>query len=300
MKRSLLAGTLAATFLLVPSAALASEHLGSLQVVTEAVSVPTDGVEVVAVHGVPPETFAALGVDDTAVDVWVNGEVAFSFSYGDTQVVDTLEAGTEYTLEVAPAGSEEPILDLGPVSLEDGTSTSVVAHLDANGDPTLAAYGNETDATGIQVFHTASFGAVDIIAGGAAALEGVENGATARIDLDGGTTAEGVGVAPAGDEVAIDLGDVEVPADTLVLAYAIGALPADEDADDAADDPATDDATDDAATDDDMDEDHEAPTHVDAGEAGLATSGLPAWTLGLMALGALALAVPAAAAVRRR
>lgn len=288
MKRSLLAGALAATFLLAPSAALASEHLGSLQVVTEAVTAPTDGVEVVAVHGVPPETFAALGVDDTAVDVWVNGEVAFTFSYGDTQVVDSLEAGTEYTLEVAPAGSDEAILDLGPVSLEDGTSTSVVAHLDASGAPTLAAYGNETDATGIQVFHTAAFGAVDVLAGGEPVLEGVENGATARIDLEGGTTAEGVGIAPAGEDVAIDLGDVDVPADTLVLAYAVGQLPADDGADETTDDTAAE------------SEEGETPTHVAAGDAGLADTGLPAWTLGLMALGAASLAVPAVAAARRR
>jgi CubicO group peptidase (beta-lactamase class C family) len=139
MKRSLLAAAAAGSLLLVPSAALASDHLGSLQVVTEAVTVPTDGVEVVAVHGVPPEVFEALGADDTAVDVWVDGEVAFSFSYGDTQVVDTLEAGTEYTLAVAPAGSDEAILELGPVSLEDGTSTSVVAHLDGSGNPVLEA-----------------------------------------------------------------------------------------------------------------------------------------------------------------
>jgi hypothetical protein len=291
MKRSLLAAGLAASLMLVPTAALASSHLGSLQVVTEAVSVPSEGAEVVAVHGVPPETFAALGVDDTAVDVWVNGEVAFTFSYGDTQVVDSLEPGTEYTIEVAPAGSEDAILDLGPVSLEDGTSTSVVAHLDASGDPVLAAYGNETDATGIQVFHTANFGAVDIIAGGDPVLEGVENGATARIDLDGGTSVEGVGVAPAGDDVAIDLGTVEVPADTLVLAYAIGALPVE----DAAEEDATDDATDEAA-----DADREAPTHVAAGEAGLVDAGLPVWVLGLMGLGLASLAVPTVAAVRRR
>ena len=291
MKRSLLAAGLAASLMLVPTAALASSHLGSLQVVTEAVSVPSDGAEVVAVHGVPPETFAALGVDDTAVDVWVNGEVAFTFSYGDTQVVDSLEPGTEYTIEVAPAGSEDAILDLGPVSLEDGTSTSVVAHLDASGDPVLAAYGNETDATGIQVFHTANFGAVDIIAGGDPVLEGVENGATARIDLDGGTSVEGVGVAPAGDDVAIDLGTVEVPEDTLVLAYAIGQLPVDD---------ATEDDTHDDATDEAADADREAPTHVAAGEAGLVDSGLPVWVLGLMGLGLASLAVPAAASVRRR
>jgi hypothetical protein len=295
MKRTLTAAAVTAAVMLVPAGAIAQDGLGSLQVVTEAVSVPSEGAEVVAVHGVPDEVFDALGADSSDVDVLVNGEVAFTFAYGETQVVDSLEAGTEYTIEVAPAGSDDAILELGPVSLEDGTSTSVVAHLNGSGDPVLEAYGNETDATGIQVFHTANFGAVDIIAGGEPALEGVENGATARIDVDGGTTVEGVGVAPAGDDVAIDLGDVEVPEDTLVLAYAVGQLPAgDGDTDDTTD---SDDASDDAATDATGDE--QRPTHVDSGQAGLASDAMPAWVVGLMALGALGLATPAIARSRR-
>jgi hypothetical protein len=293
MKRKLTAAAVTAAVLLVPAAAVAQDGLGSLQVVTEAISVPSEGAEVVAVHGVPDEVFDALGADSSDVDVLVNGDVAFTFGYGDTQVVDSLEAGTEYTIEVAPAGSDDAILSLGPVTLEEGTSTSVVAHLNASGDPVLEAYGNETDATGIQVFHTANFGAVDIVAGGEPVLEGVENGATARIDIEGGTTVEGVGVAPAGDDVALDLGDVEVPADTLVLAYAVGQLPVGGDGEDAADDADADDAAaDDAAG-------EERPTHVAAGEAGLATDAMPAWVVGLMALGALGVAAPAVARARR-
>jgi hypothetical protein len=294
MKRKLTAAAVTAAVLLVPAAAVAQDGLGSLQVVTEAISVPSEGAEVVAVHGVPDEVFDALGADSSDVDVLVNGDVAFTFGYGDTQVVDSLEAGTEYTIEVAPAGSDDAILSLGPVTLEEGTSTSVVAHLNASGDPVLEAYGNETDATGIQVFHTANFGAVDIVAGGEPVLEGVENGATARIDIEGGTTVEGVGVAPAGDDVALDLGDVEVPADTLVLAYAVGQLPVGGDGEDAADDADADDA---AAGDDAAGE--ERPTHVAAGEAGLATDAMPAWVVGLMALGALGVAAPAVARARR-
>jgi hypothetical protein len=303
MKRTLTAAAVSAAVLLVPAAAVAQDGLGSLQVVTEAVSVPSEGAEVVAVHGVPDEVFDALGADSTDVDVLVNGDVAFTFGYGDTQVVDSLEAGTEYTIEVAPAGSDDAILELGPVTLEDGTSTSVVAHLDGSGDPVLEAYGNETDATGIQVFHTANFGAVDIIAGGEPVLEGVENGATARIDLEGGTTVEGVGVAPAGGDVAIDLGDVEVPADTLVLAYAVGQLPAGGEDDGTDTDTDTDgDMTDDATSGEAHDgaaADGERPTHVAAGEAGLASDAMPAWVAGLMALGALGIAAPVVARVRR-
>lgn len=50
----------------------------------------------------------------------------------------------------------------------------------------------------------------------------------------------------------------------------------------------------------DVDGDTDAPTAVHSGTAGLAASGLPMWVAGLMALGALGLAVPAAASAPRR
>lgn len=287
MRRSITTAIAAAALLTVPMTAAADSHLGSLQVVTETVSVPTDGVEVVAVHGVPTEVFEALGVDSSEVDVIVNGDVAFSFEFGDTQVVDSLPAATDLTIEVAPAGGD-PILELGPVQLEEGTSTSVVAHLDTDGNPVLEAYGNETDDTGIQVFHTANFGPVDIVAGGEV-VEGfsdVPNGVTARIDVPGGDTVPGVGVAPAGGDVAIDLGDVTVPAETLVLAYAVGQLPpaeADEEVEEVQED-----------------DDQVAPSRVDSGQAGLASDAMPLWVLSLMALGFAAIALPTVAAARRR
>lgn len=295
MRRSLTTAAAAAALLTLPLAAAAQEGLGSLQVVTEAITVPTDGAEVVAVHGVPPEVFEALGADSSEVDVIVNGDVAFSFEFGDTQVVDSLPADTDLTIEVAPAGGD-PILELGPVQLEDGTSTSVVAHLTDGGDPVLEAYANEADATGIQVFHTANFGPVDVVVGEDRALEGAANGTTARIDVPGGTDVEGVGVAPAGDDVAIDLGTVTVPEDTLVLAYAVGQLPvaADEEADAPADDTADDADTDTAA------DDEQAPTRVDSGQAGLASDTMPLWVVTLMGLGLVAVTVPTVAAVRRR
>jgi hypothetical protein len=290
MKRTFIAATAAAALALTPAAAIADSHLGSLQVVTEAVSVPTDGTQVVAVHGVPDEVFTALGADSSEVGVTVDGAEAFTFSYGDTQVVDDLPAG-DYEIAVTAGG--EPLLGPIDASLAEGVSASIVAHLDADGAPTLAVYVNETDGTGIQVFHTANFGAVDIIAGGDAALSDVTNGVTARIDVPGGTDVEGVGIAPAGGDIAIDLGTVTVPEDTLVLAYAVGQLPADEGDEDGA-------TEDDGTAEDDADEAGTAPTAVHAGSAGLATDALPAWVLGLMGLGALAIAVPAAAAVRTR
>ncbi len=198
MNRRILTGIVAAALAVLPAAAAsASSH---------------DTAEVVVVHGVP-------GLE---VDVLVDGAAAIEgFNFGDDPVVTSLPAGS-YTLAVAAAGTTDPVLTLD-ATLVAGTSVTVAAHLDASGNPQLRAYVNENSATGIQPFHLANFGAVDIFAGGEPVLEGVTNGQTARIDVDGGTTVPGVGIGAAGSgEVAIDLGSVTVPANTLVLAYAIG------------------------------------------------------------------------------
>jgi hypothetical protein len=297
MRKRIIAAAAAAALLLVPAAAMAQDGTA----------------EVVAVHGIPQSIFDTLGADTTAVDVYVAGsydDPLLTFEFGDVESLD-VPAGA-YDLEVYASGSDpeagDPVLSLSTPELAAGASASVVAQLNEAGDtPSLEAYINENDGTGIQVFHTAAFGAVDIIAGGEAALEGVVNGDTARIDVPGGTTVPGVGVAPAGGEVAIEIGDVTVPDSTLVLAYAIGS--ADDEslqvvtgttavsaaADDNGDDNGTEDDADDAGT-----TDGERPTAVHSGSGGLAADGMPLWVLGLMGLGALGVTGPALSAIRSR
>jgi hypothetical protein len=297
MRKRIIAAAAAAALTLVPAAAMAQDGTA----------------EVVAVHGIPQSIFDTLGADSTAVDVYVAesyDEPLLTFEFGDVESLD-VPAGA-YDLEVYASGADpsagDPVLALSTPELSAGVSASVVAQLNEAGDtPSLEAYVNQTDGTGIQVFHTAAFGAVDIIADGAPVLEGVVNGDTARVDVPGGTTVPGVGVAPAGGDVAIPIGDVTVPEDTLVLAYAIGAAE-DESltvvtgstaataADDAGDtDDADDDADEDAAADTE-----ERPTAVHSGTGGLAADTMPLWVLSLMGLGALALTAPAVAAVRKR
>lgn len=241
--------------------------------------------EVVIVHGVP----------ELEVDVWVDDERAIEgFNFGDVTVTSLPEG--DYTLAVSEAGGDEPILTLD-ASLQAGTSVTVAAYLDADGNPQLEAFGNENDATGIQPFHLAAFGPVAIVAGGEAALDDVPNGATARIDVPGGTTVEGVGVAPAGStDIAIDLGDVTVPEDTLLLAYAIGPDAGEELPTVVVQDISV--ASADADT--DADDDGDQPTAVHSGTGGLAADqGLPVVVLGLMALGALGLLAPAVTSARQ-
>ncbi len=188
-------GVAAATLALLPLTAAAAD----------------EDAEVVVVHGVP-------GLE---VDILVDGEAAITgFEFGDITKTE-LPAG-DYTLGVAATGTTDAILTL-EASLTAGASVTVAAYLDTDGDPQLAAFVNETGATGIQPFHLANFGEVDILSGTTAVLEGVANSQTARIDVDGGTTVEDVGIGAAGSgTAALTLGDVTVPENTLVLVYAIG------------------------------------------------------------------------------
>lgn len=285
MKHRLLAASAAAMLVLAPTAAFAANH---------------EMAEVVAVHGIPQSVFDTLGADTTAVDVYVAGSYDASlvtFEFGETGTLQVPPGA--YDLEVFPAGADtggDPVLTLTTPELSAGMSASVVAQLNEAGDtPSLTAYVNQTDATGIQVFHTAAFGPVDIVAGGEVALAGAANGDTARIDVPGDTTVPGVGVAPAGGDVALDLGDVTVPADTLVLAYAIGS------ADDGSLQVVTATTMAMGSADDGTDEDADGmPTRVDAGSAGLAAPGTDLGMLTLLLAGAALLFAPVAATVARR
>ena len=279
MKKTLTAALAAAALAVIPaSAAMADAHLGSLQLLTQTIDVPAaeDTAQVVVVHGVP----------DVEVNVWVNGEPGpdevLGINFTDIAVLD-LPADT-YSIAVAPADGDLDDAVIGPVdvTVEAGMSYSIVAHLDADAGITATVEGNVTDeGEGIQVFHTAAFGAVDILPTEATGLEGVTNGATAFV-ATGVADVEGVGVAAAGEsEAALDLGTVSVPEGTSILAYAVGALP-------------------DAADDDADAEDTPAPDAVDAGTGGALNTGLPVWVAALMALGAMGLVAPAVATARRR
>ena len=191
-------GVAAATLALLPLTAAAAQ---------EAV-----GAEIVVVHGVP-------GLE---VDVLVDGTAAITgFEFGDV-VKTTLPAG-DYTFAVAATGTTTPILTTD-ATLGAGLSATIAAYLDTNGTPLLKAFVNENGASGIQPFHLADFGAVDILSGTTTVLGPVTNGQTARIDVPGGTTVAdvGIGAAPAGGTAALELGDVTVARNQLVLVYAIG------------------------------------------------------------------------------
>ena len=161
------------------------------------------------------------GVPGLEVDILVDGAAAITgFEFGGV-VKTSLPAG-DYTFGVAAAGTTTAILEI-EASLGAGLSATIAAFLDADGNPQLRAFVNENGASGIQPFHLANFGAVDILSGTTTVLGPVTNGQTARIDVAGGTTVADVGIAAAGTgTAALTLGDVTVLRNQLVLVYAIG------------------------------------------------------------------------------
>jgi hypothetical protein len=225
--------------------------------------------DVTVVHGVP----------DLTVDVYVNGEVALeSFEFGTVTDPIELPAG-DYAIEIRAAGEpadSEPALS-GSATVADDTNASIVAHLDADGNPTLSVFVNNLSpiAAGdsrVTVRHTAAAPAVDVLANGAALITSLANPDEASADVPAGTYSVAVAAAGTTDPV-LGPTDLALGAGTSTIVYAVGSLEAgnlqllaQEIAGLGA-----------------------APSGVPAGDSGLvAESGLPAWGIALLSLAGIA------------
>jgi len=143
-------------------------------------ALPAQDATVTVLHGIP-------GLN-APVDVIANGSQLFSFSYGDQEGPLTLPPGS-YALEVQQNGAT--LLSLNATLAAD-TDYSVIANLDAGGNPQLNAFVNPLDnvtlpTSRLYVRHTAEAPAVDIILeqNGAtvATIPGVTNGQEAQADV---------------------------------------------------------------------------------------------------------------------
>ncbi|MEQ8438201.1 MAG: DUF4397 domain-containing protein [Ilumatobacter fluminis] len=185
-----------------------------------AVSNAQDAADVTLLHGIPGAT----------VDVAVDGEVVIpGFEPGDTQDLSAFAGQTLANLEVRAAGTEDVVI--GPVeefAVPASGSWTVVAHLDADGAPTVSPFENNAAPTAdgegrLTVRHTAAAPAVDLVVGDARPIEGAENGASADLDLPAGEIA-GAQLAPAGGDPIVDVPTVNLTAGTNLIVYAVGSL----------------------------------------------------------------------------
>jgi hypothetical protein len=176
---------------------LAVGLLATVGVAGPAQAISASSSDVYVVHGIP-------GLP-TPVDVYVNGTLTLDeFTFGTVAGPLDLPAGN-YSIQVFTAngvpGTDTPAIDVPSAAVPANKSVSLVAQLDAAGDPTLGVFENDisTIPAGqgrLTVRHTAEAGAVAIVANGAIAFDNVSNGDQGVTLLPvGGITA---GVAGAG------------------------------------------------------------------------------------------------------
>ncbi len=179
-----------------------------------------DDTSITLLHGIP-------GVP---VDVAVDGEVLLAdFEPGATQDITAFAGQTLTNLEVRLANTED--VAIGPVAEFAVPATgnwTVIAHLDAEGTPTVTPFENNTAMTAdsqgrLTVRHAAAAPAVDLVVGDARPIENAANGASAELDLPAGEIA-GAQIAPTGGDPIADVPTVDLPAGSNLIVYAVGSL----------------------------------------------------------------------------
>ena len=147
---------------------------------------------VTVIHGIPGLT----------VDVYVNGKLTLEDFAPDTVTAPLeLPAGT-YQIAIRPANAaadSTPVL-AGSATLPAGANASIVAHLDASGQPKLTVFVNDTSSLAagnarLVVRHTAAAPAVDVLANGKPAFTNLTNPNQATADLPAGTISASVAAA---------------------------------------------------------------------------------------------------------
>ena len=173
------------------------------------------------------------GIPDVTVDVYAGGEAVFEdFAFGDTQDLSALAGQTLTDVEVRVAGTEDVAIDAGDVQLPASGNHTIVAHLDAEGTPTIGVFDNDTAqiAAGqgrLTVRHTAAAPAVDVLANGQAAFTNIVNGQEGKADLPVGTISASVVPTGATEPVVIGPADLGIQDGTSLIVYAVGSLEAD-------------------------------------------------------------------------
>ena len=120
-------------------------------------------------------------------------------------------------------------IDAGDVALPASGNYTVIAHLGADGTPTLGVFENDVSTLDagkgrLTVRHTAAAPAVDILANGAVAFSAVTNGNGGTADLDVGTISATVVPAGATEPVVIGPADLPIVEGESLIVYAVGSL----------------------------------------------------------------------------
>jgi hypothetical protein len=170
------------------------------------------------------------GIPGATVDVVVDGSVVIpGFEPGQTQDLSPFAGQTLINVEVRAAGTETVVI--GPIAsfpVPASGNYTVVAHLDAEGAPTITPFENDVSAVPagqgrLVVRHAAAAPAVDIVLGEARPVTNLANGGEQALVLPAGTVS-GAEIAPTGGDPIAPVPSVDVRAGTSLIVYAVGSL----------------------------------------------------------------------------
>ena len=202
------AGAILLTALAVPSTAVAATAAGNAQLAV--------------LHGIP----------NLPVDVWVDGTLTLD-DFQPTTLSPTLSLpAATYSVAVtepdAASATEGVLIGPADLTLTAGGNFTAVAHLTADGTPTLTPFANDVTPTAagqgrLTVRHTAAAPAVDILAGGSPVITNLVNPNEQILNLPAGTISASV-AATGTTEPVIGPADVAVQEGVNTIVYAIGSL----------------------------------------------------------------------------
>lgn len=170
------------------------------------------------------------GIPDVDVDVAVDGANVFEgFAFGDVQDLSSFAGATLADVQVLVAGTDDVAIDVGDLALPASGNFTAIAHLDADGTPSVAVFENDTSSTAagqgrLTVRHAAAAPEVDILANGDAAFTNVPNGAEGIADLPAGTIEASVVPAGATEPVVIGPAPLPITEGENLIVYAVGSL----------------------------------------------------------------------------
>jgi hypothetical protein len=170
-------------------------------------------------------------VPGLTVDVYVNGKLTLdNFKPGSLAGPLKLKAGTYTGAITAGNAKNDSKPAIGPVDLKLSSdhSYTAVAHLDKGGAPTATLFDNDISKTKagdgrLTVRHVAAAPAVDILAGGKAAISGLSNPKEEVLELPAGTIPAAVAAAGT-TKPLIGPADVKVAEGKNTIVYAWGSL----------------------------------------------------------------------------
>jgi hypothetical protein len=179
-------------------------------------------------HAANAKVSVVHGIPGTPVDVYVNGTRTLQ-NFQPKQVAGPLDLPPgQYDIALTAPGQPvgSAILTVNDAAVPDGANITLVAHLNAGGQPALTPFVNDTAkvAAGqarLVVRHTAAAPAVDVRAGGQPVFRNLTNPNEAKGDVAAGTVSADV-VLTGTTTVALGPTSLNLKEGTSTIVYAIG------------------------------------------------------------------------------